>query len=137
MDPVTMILGLAMRYPQATESAIANYNQPGQVQATALSESISDFAIQTLSCYHKSARFRGVKVLGAPWTEQHKFGAEQSAVLRIDLAGITGTTYQMWVAAMVKGNSYRAFVLRENTIVPYNKHCSLEAWVSVVDAGHG
>ena len=130
MDPVSMILAFALKNPQATASAVENYNAPGQVQVARLQQSVADFAMQTLNCYHKSARFRGVEVLGSPWREQYKFGAEQSVVLRINLSGMTGTTYQMIVAAMAKGRSYRTFVLNENTMVPYNKNCALESWTT-------
>lgn len=133
MDPVSMIFAFALKNPQATSSAIENYNTPGQVQTARLQQSVADFAMQTLNCYHKTARFRGVEVLGSPWREQYKFGAEQSVVLRINLSGMTGTPYQMVVAAMSKGHSYRTFVLSENTLVPYNKNCALESW-TVVDA---
>lgn len=123
-----MIFSFALKNPQVTASAIENYNTPGQVQTEKLRQSAADFAMQTLNCYHKSARFRGVEVIGSPWQGQDKFGAEQSLIMRINLAGITGTSYQMIVAAMAKGRSYRTFVLSENTIVPYNKNCSLESW---------
>jgi hypothetical protein len=123
-----MIVAFALKNPQATASAIENYNTPGQVQVAKLQESVADFAMQTLACYHKSARFRGVEVLGAPWRDQYKFGAEQSMVMRIDMAGLTGTGYQMIIAAMAKGRNYRTFVLQENTLIPYNKHCALESW---------
>lgn len=130
MDPVSLIFAFAMKNPQVTASAVENYNTPGQVEVVKLQQSVADFAMQTLSCYHKSARFRGVDVLGAPWRDQYKFGADNSVVLRIYLSGLSGAGYQMTVAAMAKGNSYRTFVLGENTLVPYNKHCSLEYWTT-------
>ncbi|HJW54316.1 MAG TPA: hypothetical protein VJ577_03510 [Burkholderiaceae bacterium] len=128
MDPVSMILAFAMKNPQATANAIDNYNTPGQVDIAKLEGSAADFAMQTLNCYHKSARFRGVDILGAPWRDQNKFGAEGSVVMRISFSGISGTGYQMIVAAMAKGRSYRTFVLNENSLIPYNKKCSLEYW---------
>lgn len=130
MDPISMILALAMKNPQATTETINNYNTPGKIEATKLEGSVADFAMQTLNCYHKSARFRGVDILGAPWLEQSKFGAEGSVVIRINFTGISGANYQMTVAAMVKGRNYRTFVLHENTMVPYNKKCGLEYWTS-------
>jgi hypothetical protein len=36
----------------------------------------------------------------------------------------------MVVAVMAKGNSVRSAVIAENTMVPYNKKCPLEEWVS-------
>jgi hypothetical protein len=128
MDPVTMILALALKNPQATSEAIHSYNKPGQVDTAQLQSSVADFAMETLTCYHKTARFRGVDILGAPWREQEKYGAEGSVVIRINLSGMSGIPYQMIVAAMAKGGSYRTFILQENTSIPYNKNCSLERW---------
>ncbi|CAH0354047.1 hypothetical protein [Aquabacterium sp. CECT 9606] len=130
MEPASMILAFMLQNPQAAAAAIDSYNAPGHVEASQLQASLADFAIEALNCYHHTARFRGVQVLGAPWREQAKFGAEGSVVLRIDLAGMTGTNYQMIVAAMAKGSSYRTFVLNENTMVPYNKKCPLERWTA-------
>jgi hypothetical protein len=134
MDPVSMILAFALKNPQATEKAISSYNTPGQVNTAQLQKSAADFAMEALTCYHRTARFRGVQVLGAPWREQGKFGADNSVVLRINLAGVSGTGYQMTIAAMAQGNSYRTFVLNENTIIPYNKNCQLERWTEVAQA---
>lgn len=130
MDPVSMILAFALKNPQAANQAISAYTTPGPIDAAQLQSSLADFAQEALTCYHPSARFRGVDVLGAPWREQSKFGAEGSVVMRISLAGLSGTEYQMIVAGMVKGSAYRAFVLQENTVVPYNKRCQLEHWVT-------
>jgi hypothetical protein len=125
-----MILAFAMKNPQMTASAIDNYNAPGQVEVAKLQESVADFAMQTLVCYHKTARFRGVEVLNVRWSDQSKYGADSSIVMRINLGGISGSAYQMVVAAMAKGNAYRTFVINENTMVPYNKKCALESWTA-------
>lgn len=130
MDPVSMILAFALKNPQATTAAIDNYNTPGQVDVGKLNESVADFAMQTLSCYHRSARFRGVDILGTPWRDQYKYGADGSVVIRINFMGISGAGYQMDIAAMAKGKNYRTFVLGENTAIPYNKKCSLEYWTA-------
>ncbi|MFZ6748906.1 hypothetical protein [Undibacterium sp. Ren11W] len=128
MDPVTMILALALKNPQATSEAIHSYNKPGQVDTGQLQSSVADFAMETLTCYHKTARFRGVDILGAPWREQEKYGAEGSVVIRINFSGMSGLPYQMIVAAMAKSGSYRTFVIHENASINYNKNCSLERW---------
>lgn len=60
-----MILAFAMNNPQATADAVKHYNTPGQVDASKLQTSAADFAMQALNCYHKTARFRGVDILGA------------------------------------------------------------------------
>jgi len=123
-----MILAFALKNPQATAEVANQYREPGQVDTQQLSTSAADFAMQTLKCYHKSARFRGVSILGAPWRQQAMYGAQGSVVMRIDFTGISGTPYQMVVAAMTRGQAYRTFVIQENSLVPYNRNCSLELW---------
>lgn len=130
MDPVSMILALAMRNPQFTAQAVDSYRTPGQVDVSRIESSVADLATQTLNCYHRSARFRGVEILGAPWAAQANFGASASVVLRIHFSGLTGTPYQMTVAAMAKDRAYRTFVINENSTVPYNKRCELEYWTA-------
>ena len=130
MDPVSMILAFALQNPKVAADAVNAYKAPVEIDVSQLNSSVADFSIQALKCYHKTARFRGVDVLGAPWQQQSKFGAEGSVVLRIHLSGLTGTGYQMIVAAMARGGSYRAFVIDENTLVPYNKNCALEQWTT-------
>jgi hypothetical protein len=125
-----MILAFALKNPQVTAEAVNDYKTPGQVDATQLQSSVADFSMEALTCYHKTARFRGVDVLGSPWREQKKFGAEGSVVLRVHLTGMSGLPYQMIIAAMAKEKSYRTFVLQENTVIPYNKNCSLERWTT-------
>lgn len=131
MDPVSMIFAIAMKNPQATADLAKDYAQPGQVDVQQLKSSVADFAMQTLTCYHKTARFRGVQILGSPWRQQSMYGAQSSVVIRIHFTGVSGTPYQMIVAAMAKENAFRTFVLEENALVPYNKHCELENWASV------
>jgi hypothetical protein len=131
MDPVSLILTLALKNPHSTAEALKQYNEPGQVDVQQLSSSLADFAMQALNCYHKSARFRGVSVLGAPWLQQTVYGASGSVVIRINFTGFSGAQYQMLVAAMAKQQAYRTFVIHENSLVPYNRHCSLENWKEV------
>lgn len=128
-----MILAYALKNPQATNEVLETYRRPGTVDAAQLSASLADFAQQTVGCYHPSARFRGVEVLAAPWSEQAKFGAAGSLVMRIYMTGLSGSVYQMIVAGMAKERAYRAFVISENTLVPYNKRCQLERWVAVAE----
>jgi hypothetical protein len=128
MDPVSMILAFALKNPQATAEVANQYREPGQVDTQKLQSSVADFAMQALRCYHKSARFRGVSILGAPWRQQGMYGAQNSVVMRINFTGLSGTPYQMIVAAMARDQAYRTFVIQENSLVPYNKNCSLENW---------
>ena len=128
MDPVSMILAFALKNPQATAEAAQQYREPGQVDTQQLQSSVADFAMQTLKCYHKTARFRGVSILGAPWREQGMYGAQGSVVIRINFTGLSSTAYQMVVAAMVKDRAFRTFVIDENSLVRYNRNCALENW---------
>jgi len=123
-----MILAFALKNPQATAEAAQQYREPGQVDTQQLQSSVADFAMQTLKCYHKTARFRGVSILGAPWREQRMYGAQGSVVIRINFTGLSSTPYQMVVAAMAKDQSFRTFVISENSLVPYNRNCALENW---------
>ena len=125
-----MILAFALQNPQATTAAIQGYNTPKQVDVARLEQSVADLAMQALSCYHKSARFRGVDILETSWSEQYKYGADSAIVIRINFTGITGTPYKMVVAAMAKEKSYRTYVIGENTVIKYNKQCSLEYWTA-------
>ena len=130
MDPVVMILSFALKNPQFAERA-KDIVEPGQVDVAKLNASAADFAMQTLNCYHHSARFRGVDIIESPWPGDKKYGADASVVMRIHLMGVSGTAYQMIVAAMAKGHSYRTFVIDENTMISYNRKCPLEYWTSV------
>lgn len=131
MDPISMIFSFALNNPQAAADMADAYRQPGQVDVQQLQSSVADFAMQTLNCYHKSARFRGVTVLGAPWRGHAMFGAQGSVVLRISFSGLSGTPYQMVVAAMAQERAVRTHVLQENTVIPYNRHCPLEQWTDI------
>jgi len=126
-----MIFAIAMKNPQATADLAKEYAQPGQVDVQQLQSSVADFAMQTLNCYHKTARFRGVQILGSPWRQQSMYGAQSSVVIRIHFTGMFGAPYQMIVAAMAREGAYRTFVLQENAVIPYNKRCELENWASV------
>lgn len=130
MDPVSMILALALQHPEVATQAANAYNSPGQIDRSKIEVSLADFAMQTLNCYHHSARFRGVSVLAAPWSEQSKFGAQASAVLRITFTGMSNQPYQIVVAEMANQRNYRTFVIGENSIIPYNKRCTLENWTA-------
>lgn len=128
MNAAILLWQLLSQEPQIIHGAVEQYQSPGQIQASALSNSMADFAMQTLQCYHKSARFRGVDLLARHWRQQDKYGADNSVVIRIRFEGLSGAPYQMTVAGMAKGSSARTAVIGEDTLVPYNKHCPLEQW---------
>ncbi|RYF16285.1 MAG: hypothetical protein EOO30_11460 [Comamonadaceae bacterium] len=130
MDPVSLLVTLMMKNPDATAAAANAALAPGVVDVARMQGSLVDLSQGILTCYHRTARFRQTDILGSPWDRQWQYGAEQSAVLRIKFTGVTGTPYEMIVAVMGKGNAVRSAVIAENSIVPYNKRCVLEQWVT-------
>ncbi|TCV86641.1 hypothetical protein [Sulfurirhabdus autotrophica] len=130
MDPITMILTLALKNPQVTSDTLKNFSTPGEIKVEQMQSSAADFARETLKCYHKSARFLGMNVLGTQWQGQSQYAAQSSILMRIYFSGISGTGYQMTVAAMAKENMYRTAVLQDTALIPYNKNCALEYWVT-------
>ena len=131
MDPASLILSFVLQNPQVAGQALSEANRPGTVDATQLNLSLIDFARQTLRCYHKTARFVDADVLGSPWQNQYKYGAQGSVVIRIKFQGaFTGDPYQMVVAAMAKEGAFRTAVLQDTAIVAFNKNCVLEEWVA-------
>lgn len=130
MEAAVLLLQLISQNPQLIPDAAEQYHSPGQVQVTELNRSLADFAMQSLTCYHKTARFRGVDLLGRQWSQQYKYGAEQAIVFRVYFEGMSGTPYQMIVAGMKSGSSVRTAVIGENTVIPYNRHCALEQWTA-------
>ncbi|WP_120809814.1 hypothetical protein [Vogesella indigofera] len=130
MDAAILLLQLISQNPQLIPDAAEQYRSPGQVQVAELNGSLADFAMQSLTCYHKTARFRGVDLLGHQWNQQYKYGAEQSIIFRVYFEGMSGTPYQMIVAGMKSGSRVRTAVIRENTVIPYNRHCELEQWTA-------
>jgi hypothetical protein len=111
-------------------SAAKSLTTPGTVDVARMQSSLVDLSRGILTCYHKTAKFRQTDVVKTPWERQGQYGAERSAVIKISFTGVTGTPYEMLVAVMAKENSVRSAVIAENTVMPYNKRCVLEEWVS-------
>ena len=114
--------------PDMAASAADAALKPGSVDIAKMQGSLVDTAKGILTCYHRTGKFRQVDILGTPWNRAEQYGAERSAVVRIQFQGMTTTPYQMIVAVMIKGNAVRSAVIQENTIIPYNKRCQLEDW---------
>lgn len=130
MDPISMIISLALKNPQAAANTLNELERPGQVDAAQLNSSLIDFARQTLKCYHKTARFIDADMIGGPWQYQSKYGANASVLLSIKFqGGFTGSPYEMVVAAMAKDSAYRTAVLRDSAVIAYNDKCELQEWV--------
>ncbi len=130
MDPITLLVSALAKNPDLAANVAKNFTTPGAVDVARMQTSLVDLSKGILSCYHKTAKFRQTDVVKTPWERQNQYGAERSAVLKISFTGMTGTPYEMLVAVMAKENSVRSAVIAESTIVPYNKRCALEEWVT-------
>ncbi len=128
MDPVTLLVMALAKNPDLAASAAQNALKPGTVDVARMQGSLADLSKGILTCYHKTAKFRQTDIVATPWDRAWQYGAERSAVLRIQFQGMSTTAYQMTVAVMIKGNAVRSAVVAENTVVPYSKKCELEDW---------
>jgi hypothetical protein len=131
VDPVTIALSLLMKNPNVAHSAAdlaERATAPGIVDVAKMQTSVVDLARGVIACYHKTARFRAVDVASGAWNRQSQYGAENSAVMRIQFSGMTGMPHQMIVAVMAKKNQIRAAVLSDSDPIPYSKSCQLEEW---------
>lgn len=136
MDP-TLILTFFLQNPQMAASAASTAKQvatevtrPGDVDVSKMQQSLVDMSRGVLHCYHRTARFRFVDVVQSPWPRQGQYGAQSSAVVRIQYTGVTGTAYMMHVAVMAKEKAVRAAVINDSAVIPYNKKCALEEWTN-------
>lgn len=131
MDPVTIALSLLMKNPNVAHSAAEvaqRATAPGIVDVAKMQTSVADLARGVIACYHKTARFRSVDVGQGAWNRQSQYGADNSALMRIQYSGITGMPHQMVVAVMAKENQVRTAVLSDSDPIPYSKRCQLEDW---------
>ncbi|MFZ6847798.1 hypothetical protein [Undibacterium sp. RuRC25W] len=130
MDPVSLLVMALAKNPELAASAAGAVLKPGTVDVEKMQGNLVDLSKGILTCYHRTAKFRQTDVVATPWDRAWQYGAERSAVIRINFQGMTTMPYQMLVAVMIKGNSVRSAVIQENTAMPYNKKCELEDWVS-------
>lgn len=130
MDPVSLLLLALAKNPELAASAAATALKPGTVDLARMQDSFVDLSKGILNCYHRTAKFRQADVVDSPWERAGQYGAERSNILRIQFQGISTTSYEMVVAVMVKGNAVRTAVIRENSVIPYNRKCELEDWSS-------
>jgi hypothetical protein len=131
VDPVTIALSLLMKNPNVAHSAAEMAQRataPGIVDVSKMQTSVADLARGVITCYHKTARFHAVDVAQGAWNRQSQYGADNSAVMRIQFSGVTGMPHQMIVAVMAKQNQVRTAVLSDSDPIPYNKRCQLEEW---------
>ena len=134
MDPISLIIMALAKNPDVATSAAKSMTKPGAVDVVKMQGSLVDLSKVVLTCYHRTAKFRQTDIVATPWERQSQYAAERSAVIKITFTGLTTSQYQMFVAVMVKGNSVRTAVIAENTVIPYNKKCTLEDWISPTQA---
>ena len=130
MDPVSLALTFFLQNPEILVSGTKQLTRPGTVDVTQMQQSFADLSREILHCYHRTARYRVADVIESPWSRQAQYGAEKSAVIRIQYVGVTGAPYQMHVAVLGKSDAIRAAVLGDSARVPYSKQCVLEQWTS-------
>jgi hypothetical protein len=124
-------LSLLMKNPNVAHSAAElaqRATAPGIVDVAKMQTSVVDLARGVVTCYHRTAHFRAVDVAPGPFDRQSQYGAENSAVMRIQYSGVTGMPHQMIVAVMAKENQVRTAVLSDSDRIPYSKRCQLEEW---------
>jgi len=120
--------------PDAAQSAVSAATTAhrrlfgaGQVDRQAMQASAADAAMQVLRCYHHSAAMQAFGVVDSDWSGASAYGGDSGVVLRISYRGMT-RTYQMDVALMQRGDSYRTAVLADNATVRAARDCELEQW---------
>jgi hypothetical protein len=134
MEPISMLMAYALQNPNAAATVVQKATAPGQVDVQKMTESVADFAIQTLKCYHKTARFQKVDIIGTNWNRQSQYGASGSVGLRIQYQGISGAAYSMEAIMLVKPEQFRTVIASDTALVPYSKQCALENWVAHIPA---
>ena len=125
-----MLMAFALQNPNAAANAVQKAAAPGQIDVQKMTESVADFAIQTLKCYHKTATFQKVDIGNTNWSRQAQYGASGSVGLRIQYKGITGITYAMEAILLVKPDQFRTVIASDTALIPHSRQCALENWVS-------
>ena len=129
MDPASILLMLALKTPGLAASAAAAANTPGKADIAKMQASLVDFSTEVLKCYHKTARFGSVDVIGAPWNRQAQYNADKSVVLRIKyFGGISQLPYEIAIGVLGKNEQIRTAVIADSAVLPYSKRCELENW---------
>ena len=128
MDLISLALQLFLHNPEIALAGSKEITRPGTVDMAQMQESFADLSRGILNCYHRTARFREADLLEKPWGRQAQYGADHSALIQIQYAGITRASYKMQVVVMTKGGQIRTQVLHDSAIIPFNKKCQLENW---------
>ena len=123
-------MAFALQNPEVAATTLQRATAPGQIDVQKMGQSVADFAIEALRCYHKTAKFRQVYSVGRNWSRQAQCGAEASVGLRVQYYGISGTPFSMEVILLVKPNQIRTVVASDTALVPHSKQCALENWIT-------
>lgn len=125
----------AMKNPEAVANGAQHMMRPGVVEPSALNGNFQDFTRTVLQCYHRTARYQGMQIVGQPFNGQAQYGASHSVVVRIAFSGLSGTPYSILTAIMMRGDQpdaeLRTLILSDTATVPYSRQCALENWVKV------
>jgi len=130
MDVISLAFTFLMQNPDAAVAGAQHLSRPGVVDVQQMKASFADLSRGILECYHRTARYQVADVVQKPWVRQAQYGAQESAVIRIQYLGVSGTRYQMVVAVLAKERYIRAAVLHDNALIPYSKKCQLEQWTA-------
>ena len=128
-------LQLLSHHPDLAQQAVQRMSAPGAVNQAELRGAVADAAHAILTCYHRTARMEGLQDTRQGFAAAPEYGAEQSEVLVIHYAGVTGRQYAMEVALMARGSGdtaeMRAVVMHDTAVIPYARGCPLQDWTSV------
>jgi len=99
---------------------------------TRMPEIFDDLATSVLHCYHHAARYRLADIAQTPWERQEQYGAENSALIRIQYADASsGDWHEMNVGLVSRQDQFRTAVLNDNSPIAWNANCQLEKWTTL------
>ncbi|MGE5524375.1 MAG: hypothetical protein ACM3SS_11720 [Rhodospirillaceae bacterium] len=128
MDPISLAFTFLMQNPDKAVAGVQQLTRPGNVNVSKMKESFADLSRGILNCYHRTARFQLSDIIQKPWIREAQYGADNSALIRIQYTGLTASNYQMVVAVLGRGTQIRTAVITDSAVVPYSKRCELEQW---------
>lgn len=129
MDLISLALTFFLKNPEITTEGLRQATKPGMINTERMASSFADLSREVLRCYHKSARFKDANILEQPWQRQAQYGADNSAVIRVRFSGVSGLSYEIIFAVLLKQGMVRTAIIGDSAMIPYNKNCQLENWV--------
>ena len=138
MDPATLAALIAtflLQHPVGAAEAASERSTAVPVDAAvALQTSFADLSKAIVLCYHESARYPTGEVLQRPWNRQQKYGADDSALIRIRFSGaLTGLQYEMRVALLARNEPKQIRTVVQADDAPFNpnRHCAVNSWTEL------